>query len=76
MRSQLGQQWKGLTAGVVAGLAWTAAKVAVPALVAVAIDRGIGDGSTSALRQVVVRDPRRRRRRRRLQRAAAVVRLP
>ena len=49
MRSQLGHQWKGLTAGVVAGLAWTAAKVAVPALVAVAIDRGIGDGSNSAL---------------------------
>ncbi len=40
MRTQLGHQWKGLTAGVIAGLAWTAAKVAVPALVAVAIDRG------------------------------------
>ena len=49
MRTQLGHQWKGLTAGVIAGLAWTAAKVAVPALVAVAIDRGIGDGSNSAL---------------------------
>ena len=49
MRTQLGHQWRGLTAGVVAGLAWTAAKVAVPALVAVAIDRGIGDGSNSAL---------------------------
>ena len=49
MRSQLGHQWRGLTAGVVAGLAWTAAKVAVPALVAVAIDRGIGDGSNTAL---------------------------
>ena len=49
MRTQLGHQWRGLTAGVIAGLAWTAAKVAVPALVAVAIDRGIGDGSNSAL---------------------------
>ena len=49
MRSQLGQQWRGLTAGVIAGLAWTAAKVAVPALVAVAIDRGIGDDSNTAL---------------------------
>ncbi len=49
MRSQLGHQWRGLTAGVVAGLAWTAAKVAVPALVAVAIDRGIGDDSNTAL---------------------------
>ncbi len=49
MRSQLGHQWRGLTAGVIAGLAWTAAKVSVPALVAVAIDRGIGDGSNSAL---------------------------
>jgi ATP-binding cassette, subfamily B, bacterial len=49
MRSQLGRQWRGLTAGVIAGLAWTAAKVAVPALVAVAIDRGIGDDSNTAL---------------------------
>ena len=49
MRSQLGQQWRGLTVGVIAGLAWTAAKVAVPALVAVAIDRGIGDDSNTAL---------------------------
>jgi ATP-binding cassette subfamily B protein len=49
MRSQLGQQWRGLTAGVIVGLAWTAAKVAVPALVAVAIDRGIGDDSNAAL---------------------------
>ena len=49
MRSQLGQQRRGLTAGVIAGLAWTAAKVAVPALVAVAIDRGIGDDSNAAL---------------------------
>ncbi len=49
MRSQLGHQWRGLTAGVLAGLAWTAAKVAVPALVAVAIDRGIGDDSNTAL---------------------------
>ena len=49
MRSQLGHQWRGLTAGVVAGLAWTAAKVAVPALVAVAIDRGISDDSNTAL---------------------------
>ena len=49
MRTQLRQQWRGLTAGVIAGLAWTAAKVAVPALVALAIDRGIGDDSNTAL---------------------------
>ena len=76
MRTQLGHQWRGLTAGVVAGLAWTAAKVAVPALVVVAIDRGIGDGSNKRAARVVARGPRRRRRRRHLQRTQAVVRVP
>ena len=35
------RQWKGVAAGVVVGLAWTLAKVAVPLAVAAAIDQGI-----------------------------------
>lgn len=43
------RQWKGVTAGVLVGLAWTLAKVAVPLAVAAAIDRGIDPYDGSAL---------------------------
>lgn len=42
-------QWKGIAVGVVAGLIWTAAKVAVPDFVQKAIDDAIEPGDTSAL---------------------------
>ncbi|MEO6987665.1 MAG: ABC transporter ATP-binding protein [Aquihabitans sp.] len=44
----LAQRW-GLLAGVVAGMAWTLAKVSVPKLVEKAIDQGIDAGDTSAV---------------------------
>ncbi|HMQ24423.1 MAG TPA: ABC transporter ATP-binding protein [Acidimicrobiales bacterium] len=47
--SLIRRQWKGVTAGVLVGLAWTLAKVAVPLAVAVAIDRGIDPYDGSAL---------------------------
>jgi ATP-binding cassette subfamily B protein len=42
-------EWFGVVLGVVVGLCWTAAKVAVPALVQGAIDNGIIPGDTTAL---------------------------
>ena len=47
--STLRHQWKGVTAGVLVGLAWTAGKVSVPLLVKVAIDRGIDPYDGQAL---------------------------
>ncbi len=47
--SLLRRQWKGVAAGVAVGLAWTAAKVSVPLLVKVAIDRGIDPYDGAAL---------------------------
>jgi len=47
--SLLRRQWKGVAAGVAVGLAWTAAKVSVPLLVKVAIDRGIDPYDGQAL---------------------------
>ncbi len=41
IRAQMRHQWKGLAAGVAVGLVWTVAKVSVPKLVELAIDRGI-----------------------------------
>ena len=49
MGIQLRRQWRGLTVGVVAGLTATISKVAVPALVALAIDRGIEADTEGAL---------------------------
>jgi ATP-binding cassette subfamily B protein len=45
----LRRQWWGVTIGVAVGLAWTAAKVAVPALVRGAIDNGIVPRDSGAL---------------------------
>jgi ATP-binding cassette subfamily B protein len=45
----LRNQWKGVTAGVLVGLTWTAGKVSVPLLVKVAIDRGIDPYDGAAL---------------------------
>jgi ATP-binding cassette, subfamily B, bacterial len=45
----LRSQWRGVTVGVLVGLAWTAAKVSVPALVSKAIDLGITPGDEAAL---------------------------
>lgn len=42
-------EWAGVVLGVVVGLCWTGAKVAVPALVQGAIDNGIVPGDTTAL---------------------------
>ena len=47
--TQLRRQRRGLTVGVVAGLTATISKVAVPALVALAIDRGIEADTEGAL---------------------------
>ena len=44
-----GLQWRWITLSMVCALAWTATKVAIPLLAAVAIDRGILDGDTGAL---------------------------
>ncbi len=42
-------QWRGLAVGVGAGIAWTLAKISVPMLVRMAIDRGIEADDTQAL---------------------------
>ena len=42
-------QWRGLAVGVGAGIAWTLAKISVPLLVRMAIDRGIEADDTQAL---------------------------
>ena len=47
-RQMAAQKW-GLLAGVMAGVAWTLAKVSVPKLVEKAIDQGIAKGDTSAV---------------------------
>lgn len=49
IRSLLRRQWRGVAAGVLVGLAWTAAKVSVPLLVKNAIDRGIDPYDGAAL---------------------------
>jgi ATP-binding cassette subfamily B protein len=49
IRRTLRKQWKGISIGVLAGLAWTAAKVSVPDLVQGAIDNAIKPGDTAAL---------------------------
>ncbi len=49
IRSLLRRQWRGVAAGVLVGLAWTAAKVSVPLLVKNAIDRGIDPFDGAAL---------------------------
>jgi ATP-binding cassette subfamily B protein len=48
------KQWKGLAAGVAVGLVWTAAKVSVPKLVELAIDRGIDEQSDSTITHYAV----------------------
>jgi ATP-binding cassette subfamily B protein len=53
--SQLRSQWVGVTAGVVISLVWSAAKVSVPRVVSVAIDRGIsGDDHEALVRWSIV----------------------
>ena len=47
-RQLVAQKW-GLLAGVMAGVAWTLAKVSVPTLVEKAIDQGIAEGDTSSV---------------------------
>jgi ATP-binding cassette subfamily B protein len=47
--SQLRSQWVGVAAGVLISLVWSAAKVSVPRVVSVAIDRGISGDDHSAL---------------------------
>lgn len=47
--STLRAQWRGVAFGVIVGLAWTAAKISVPALVGGAVDNGIVAQDTSAL---------------------------
>jgi hypothetical protein len=47
--STLRSQWRGVLVGVLVGLAWTVAKVSVPALVSKAIDLGITPGDEAAL---------------------------
>ncbi|MDH5672994.1 MAG: ABC transporter ATP-binding protein/permease [Myxococcales bacterium] len=49
IRQTAWEQRGGLSLGVLAGLCWTAGKVAVPNLVKQAIDRGIGSGSNDAI---------------------------
>ena len=47
--AQLRKQWKALVIGIVLGLGWTAAKIAVPLLVSAAVDRGISGNEHGAL---------------------------
>ncbi|MEN3271405.1 MAG: ATP-binding cassette, subfamily bacterial [Actinomycetota bacterium] len=55
LMSQLRSQWVGVTAGVVISLVWSAAKVSVPRVVSVAIDRGIsGDDHEALVRWSIV----------------------
>ena len=49
LRTTLRSQWRGVAVGVVVGLLWTAAKVAIPDLVQQAIDLGIVPGDRGAL---------------------------
>ena len=49
LRSTLARQRRGLALGIAAGVVWTLARVAVPFLVRLAIDRGIEAGSPDAL---------------------------
>ncbi len=49
MGSTLHHQWKGVAFGVLVGLAWTVARVSVPALVGGAINQAIEPGDKSAL---------------------------
>ncbi|MGI8791611.1 MAG: ABC transporter ATP-binding protein [Acidimicrobiales bacterium] len=49
LRRAVAPQKRGVALGVLAGLCWTAAKVAVPSLTRKAIDQGIIDGDRSAL---------------------------
>ena len=49
LRETLGRQKRGLLAGVAAGIVWTLARVAVPYLVRLAIDRGVEPGDSDAL---------------------------
>ncbi len=44
LRQTLGGRWRGLLLAVLAGFVWTAAKVSVPALTRLGIDRGIEQG--------------------------------
>ena len=46
---QMWVQRAGIAGGALAGLAWTAAKVSVPTLVARAIDQGIAPGDTGQI---------------------------
>jgi ATP-binding cassette subfamily B protein len=47
--AQLRKQWKGLVVGIILGLGWTAAKIAVPLLVSAAVDNGISKNQHGAL---------------------------
>ncbi|CAN5860355.1 hypothetical protein BH24ACT3_BH24ACT3_07770 [soil metagenome] len=49
MAEQVRKQRRGIALGVLVGVIWTAAKVSVPFLVKLAIDRGIEGGDDSAL---------------------------
>jgi ATP-binding cassette, subfamily B, bacterial len=49
MGAAVRQRWKGVTAGVLTGLVWTAAKVSTGFLVGRAVDRGIESDDTHAL---------------------------
>jgi ATP-binding cassette subfamily B protein len=53
LTSLLGQQKRGLTAGVVVGICWAAAKVSIPRLIRNAIDRGIR-GNESLLKWALI----------------------
>jgi ATP-binding cassette, subfamily B, bacterial len=46
---QLKTQWRGLVLGIILGLLWTAAKVAIPLLLRSAVDTGITDHDSGAL---------------------------
>lgn len=48
------QRWRGVTVGVLVGLCWAPAKVAVPRFVGLAIDKGIADADTGALKRWTV----------------------
>ena len=49
MRSAIRPQRGWVVAGVLSGLAWTAAKIAIPLLAAAAIDDGILPGDAAAI---------------------------
>ncbi|MBK9180638.1 MAG: ABC transporter ATP-binding protein [Acidimicrobiales bacterium] len=55
LRATLRPQWRGVAAGVGAGLVWSVAKVSVPLFVQQAIDEGIqGDDTTALARWVLL----------------------